>query len=64
MMSSSNIIKADMLAESSIQEYRYEALQNQVTRAARVLASDGFVPMMYGAGSNPSSLPHLNNLCG
>jgi flagellar assembly protein FliH len=32
-----------------------------VTRAVRVLASDGFVPMMYGAGLNLSSLPHLNN---
>ena len=62
MMSSSNIIKADKFADPSIQEYRYETLENQLTRSVRVFESDGFVPMMYGSGSGPSSLPLLNNL--
>jgi flagellar assembly protein FliH len=61
MMSSSNIIKAARFADPSIQEYRYESLGNQVTRSIRVFESHGFVPMMYGAGSESLSLQLQNN---
>ena len=60
-MSSSNIIKADKFADPAIQEYRYETLQNHMTRSDRVFESNGFVPMVCGSGSRPSTLPLQNN---